>query len=298
MEEQTKKKLVTVSDQVKAVKYSFDSLYDFADWLEGEWVEKGKQKGQDRLSWHSHDEMDYSFCPLSWEEAMDQALHGEAKKASDFSKVVDEIQSRMETEVPRLTHDVTGQILDVGAFVAGEPECFMRRGPKPAPRSVPVYVDMGFSGGTSARTIQTRAAAITALVDELQTMGLIVDLHVARRQRLSDRSKPVIVDVAIDCRPVDVNILSYVCSPEFQRRWTWAVFEDYCDKNNPDYGGYGSGQEMARPEEAGFMFVGSYDNAWRSSWWRDEDTARDHIMEMVGQFLSHEPGDPEAVVVG
>lgn len=297
MEEQKKKK-VMVTEQPQAVKYSFDSLYDYADWLDGEWVETGRARGQDRKEWHSHEDMSSSFCPLTWDEAMDQALHGEAKRASDFSKVVEEIQSRMETEFPRLTHDVTGPILDVGAFVSGEPECFMRRSPKPAPRSVPVYVDMGFSGGTSAQTIQTRAAAITALVDELQTMGYIVDLHVARRQKLSDRPRPVIVDVAIDCRPVDVNILSFVCSPEFQRRWTWAVFEDYCDKDNPDCGGYGHGEEMSRPEEAGFMFVGSYDHMWRSSWWRDEDTARDHIVEMVKQFLDHDPGDPEAVVVG
>jgi len=73
--------------------------------------------------------------------------------------------------------DVTGECVDVGAFLAGEPECMMSMA-VPAKRSLTVIVNVSFSAGCDARHLLNRGIAVAAAVYALQCNGVSVSLKV------------------------------------------------------------------------------------------------------------------------
>lgn len=281
--ETKKKKLLFEMNEPNAVRYHFDSLLDMVDWLKETTIAKN----------HSHDIMDDNFCKQTWDEAMYSAEFGEAERVEMFSSLLEKITSMMDSEMPVLTHDVSGEILDVGAFVSGEPECFMRKLNRPAPKCVSITVDMSFVYHTHQDHIINRAVAIMALIDELQFAGHAVDFHVQFKTQGLEKS-PLVVDMEIPCRPVDINTVAFVCSPAFLRRFGFSIMETYCEKNYPGWGGYGKGIPLDKPEDPGLMFVGSYCSEWNWNNWKTLESSKDHILDMLGKWQEQ----PEMVIVG
>ena len=285
--EEKKRQLLLKVAEPNAVRYHFDDLLDMTDWL--------LSKEVNQPDWHSHGKMDSDFCSMSWDEAVENALHGEAKNAKRFAGLIDKVSSMLHTEMPTLTHDVCGEILDVGAFVAGEPECFLRKLPRPAPKCIPITVDMSFVWYTTNQVIENRAASIVALIDELQRVGMAVDFKVqCTTQRFEDKKKDLVIDVDVPCKPVDINTISFICSPGFLRRYSFAVMEHYAGHDKPAHGSYSRGIPLERPEEPGFLFVGSYDNEFHSRNWETLESSKDHIIEMVNMWNE----DNSKVIVG
>lgn len=281
--ETKKKKLLLETKEPNAVRYHFDSLLDMIDWLKETTIESN----------HSHGRMDSDFCKQTWDEAMHSAEFGDAERAETFSGLLDKITSMMDAEMPRLTHDVSGEILDVGAFVSGEPECFMRKLNRPAPKCISITADMSFVCHTHQNHIANRAVAIVALIDELQFAGYVVDFHVQFKTQDLEKSD-LVVDVDIPCRPVDINTVAFVCSPAFLRRFGFSIVETYCEKDRPGYGGYGRGIPLDKPEDPGFMFVGSYCSEWDRDNWKNLEASKDHILDMLTKWQEQ----PEMVIVG
>lgn len=281
--ETKKKKLLLEVKEPNAVRYSFDNLLDMIDWLKETTIKSN----------HSHDHMKSKFCKQSWDEAMHDAEFGDAERAEIFAGLLDKITSMMDAEMPRLTHDVSGEILDVGAFVSGEPECFMRKLNRPEPKCISITADMSFTWYVDQDYIANRAAAIVALIDELQFAGYAVDFHVQLKIKGLEKSN-LVVDVGIPCRPVDINTVAFICSPSFLRRFVFSTLETYCEKNRPGYGYYGQGIPLDKPEDPGFMFVGSFCSEWNENNWESLEASKDHILEMLARWQEN----PEMVIVG
>jgi hypothetical protein len=73
--------------------------------------------------------------------------------------------------------DVTGECVDVGAYLAGEPECMMSMA-VPAKRSITFVVNVSFSAACDARQLLNRGIAVAAAVYALQCNGVSVSLKV------------------------------------------------------------------------------------------------------------------------
>lgn len=285
-EEAKKRKLLLVTTEPNAIRYHFDDLIDMTEWLISPEIAQP--------SWESHQPQDASFCKMTWDEAVNQALYGEAKQAKHFAGLVDKVSSMLHTDMPSLTHDVQGEMIDVGAYLSGEPECFIRKLPRPAPKCIPITVDMSFVWRTNAKIIENRAAAIVALVDEMQRSGMAVDFVVRKLTEGCDGKTDLVIDVDIPCRPVDINTVSFVCSTAFQRRFSFAVLEHYVGHNRPDGGGYSRGIPLERPAEPGFLFVGSYDGEFNDSDWATLESSKNHILDMVEKWNE----DNSKIIVG
>lgn len=126
---------------------------------------------------------DYSFTRTrSLEEALALAKNG----WPEGIRRIEEMSARLSEEiiktlhVPEVTYDVTGDMLDVGRFVRGEPEDFMSLTPaeiEQEPRILHLVANICTSSSVSPETLTRKGAAVVALVDALERHGkrVIID---------------------------------------------------------------------------------------------------------------------------
>lgn len=266
-----------------SVTYRFGSILDMAEWL--------REVG--RPDYLSHGPMRESFCNQTWDQAMHNAEHGDPVRSDMFSGKLERLTLMLENESPHLIHDVSGEILDIGAYVSGEQECFLRRGKRKERRCVSITVDTSFICRTRQSIIENRAAAIVALIDELQMTGNAVDFHVQHKCGGLERSD-LLIDVEMQCRPVDIGAVAFVCSAAFLRRFVFATLEHYCNKNRPGHGGYGRGIPLDMPEDPGFLFVGSFCKDFKDQHWMTLESSKDHILDMLARWQE----SPDKVILG
>lgn len=118
--------------------------------------------------------------------------------------MLDKIESLLaiETKAYRTFHDVCGGAPNVGAFLAGTPEC-MRYRKRVAMETAPlaVAVDLTSSGSIEARDVQRRGCAILALVRALSQVRPVELLAVIG---LGYTGKAVELVTRIDTTPLDL----------------------------------------------------------------------------------------------
>ncbi len=210
---------------VRGTVYEFDDLHELVTW----------SKKNHRKNGYSFVNNDPSFFgDNGYEEAVRDALNGNVKRTDYFAGILDNVKTLVRTEKTAMTHDVTGEILDIGAYLSGEPECFMRRNPRPDKPVVRVAVDMAFSAGNTSERINRRGAAIVALIDELQNMGFYTEVRVLSRVSFRKKS-PVSVKCLVRCDPVDVDSFATMCSSSYLRRFVISVYEVYYGEDWPEY---------------------------------------------------------------
>lgn len=280
------KSLLLQIKEPNAAHYQFDSLLDLVDWLRQLDREKPEMK-----NWISHESRDSSFCKHSWSEALDQAEFGSVEVAEIFDEKIKALSSMMEVEVQRLVRDVAGELLDVGAFLSGEPEHFVRRAARPAPLGISITADMVFPWQVRESSIATRSVAMVALIDELQKMGMVPEVKVMSMVRWRKRD-PQKITVGIKCDPVDVNVVAALSAPFFSRRFVFAINEHYFGENSPDGGGYGWGIPVEESDDPGFIFTGGYSDHWDEGHWKSLESARDHVLGRLEEWSR----DPSRVV--
>lgn len=120
----------------------------------------------------------------TFEEAIDLATNGwqdgrerlEELRASLDRFVSGAVAAKSKT----LHHDVTGEFLDVGRFLSGEPECFgeFREAEGGTARSkvVKIVANVSAIGSVDTPSIFSAGAAIFAAVDILESLGTRVEL--------------------------------------------------------------------------------------------------------------------------
>lgn len=82
------------------------------------------------------------------------------------------------TPVMDFTADVTGGCYDVGAYVAGEPECWLRLEPSVSKRAITIGTCIAVSAAVSNEVTIARGIAVSALVMALQAAGYPVTIEV------------------------------------------------------------------------------------------------------------------------
>ncbi len=112
--------------------------------------------------------------------SMDEALELARGGWDEGTKMIEEMSLALTdqiiktVDVPEIRFDVTGDELDIGRFVEGEPEDFMTLVPveiDQEPKILHITAYIGASGGTSKETMIRRGAAVVALIDALEKFG-------------------------------------------------------------------------------------------------------------------------------
>lgn len=112
---------------------------------------------------------DGDWINYTWQETMTDFYDGYDVEAMAYEKK--SLDSLIESEQTKtnIQYDVTGDYLDVGAFMQGTPECFASMELLPSDKpELNIYASVSVSAGISPEIIKTRGVAIASLIEQLK----------------------------------------------------------------------------------------------------------------------------------
>lgn len=229
------------------VKVHYDNIPDLLQYFE-EFKERdgGSTKPPDK-SWD---------MGAGWEGALKLAKTGWKQGTAEIMSKVKEIKNMDCSEKGGFMWDVTGEILDIGSFCAGDPEHWLQ------PMDIdtqPVYricVNICCSCNVTAKQFANRGAAVIALVDKLQESGGIVELDVVMVDESPegyghDKSRSIeSLELwhHFGASPLDVDMASFAIGhPAYFRRLSFAAIE-VATRATTGCGGYGHVSDLPQAE--------------------------------------------------
>lgn len=254
----------------------FDSLAQMKSWLDASPLDK-------TFSWRG---IDRSFTggAKTWEEEKEKIIFGDGVSTEALGKqLASTLPSPLDSPVG-IAMGVEGCAYDMGAVISGEPECCLRMDELTPTESIDIYVDIGYSGGVGADTINRRTIAIMKLINQLILQKVIVNFHLAHYTTVSGRYKLGTI-LTIKGTEGLIPQVAYLCRPSFFRIVSWNLNEIRC--------GINGGSACSQPSddlikfikrEGGFYIPGGYvDWFWRDV--SDQESADKYLMESYKKFL-------------
>lgn len=154
--------------------YNYPSLTAFV-----EHVQSLPRLGPDSLEpsnidWYGgSSELAYQLATKGWPEGAKRASEVSAKLATRLAGSTSALVTTHE-----LVYDVCGASFDVGSYLSGEPECWLRFEPQESKRSVRIVCNIGVSSFVETEVMERRGVAMAALAIALQGAGHPVTIDV------------------------------------------------------------------------------------------------------------------------
>ena len=175
----------------------------------------------------------------TFEQAVELAQRGwadGASKALQFRAcIADAVREIITSRSTSYAWDVSGQFIDIGRYLEGEPECFGTldtTGQTAAQPVVKIFVNLAASGAVSVESLFARGAVILAAIDVLEATGKRVEVVAAKGSR-GDTIHETYVTVKRPDQPVDADRLAFVLAHAgCLRRLFFSVMEQ--DGHLPD----------------------------------------------------------------
>lgn len=180
---------------------------------------------------------DDEFGGLQWQEAVDMALgSGYLDVVPEVDRyaaqVADEIITQRMATTFEPTYDVAGGVVDIGRYLAGDPECMMLSSLIPisrAGRAVRLVVPVGHRQGITSDLILRRGAAVMALATLLQRAQHPLEIWAAPSCSSEDKPKvrlTYMVKVQAADESLDMGrVMFAVAHPSMLRRLAWSLRE-------------------------------------------------------------------------
>ena len=182
----------------------------------------------------------------NFQSAMELARKGWAEGLERVSGMRDRIsvsvQSRMTRPMP--IYSVAGGFPDVGRFLAGAPDCMVGFLPEEVPNQskvITLVVSVTASAGVSANIIETRGAAICALVDALEDSGFSVQVaaNFAVTGKRTYKRRLAIFDVLLKRagEPLELDRMAFALAhPAMLRRLMFSIAEQQTKRLRKGFG--------------------------------------------------------------
>lgn len=198
-----------------------------------------------------------AWCRWSSADAAKLATQGWSEGAKRASEVSTRIVDRMVQSVSgnalveTLAYDVAGGCYDIGGYLSGSPECWIRSEPQIAKRAVSICLNLAVSAGVPTSAMEIRGLAVAALVLALQAKGYPVTVDVCQTLALNYRSGRTVCSVirVIDASTgsqLDIDRLVYaIAHPTVFRRIGRALVnnaQDSWDGSCPESEGFPPGE--------------------------------------------------------
>jgi hypothetical protein len=178
-------------------------------------------------SWHG---------TANFQQALDLAGKGWAEgaaKAAELRASIDHaVHDVINARSSSYTFDVSGEFVDVGRYLSGEPECFGTDSQEAGNNVRPVVklcVNIAASGAVSPESLVVRGAAIVAAIDILEALGRRVEVWACKGSESRKAGKAayeIHVLVKRADQPLDVDRLAFaVAHPACLRRLFFSVME-------------------------------------------------------------------------
>jgi hypothetical protein len=163
-----------------------------------------------------------SLVGTGWKEGADKVAHWSAKLGC-FLNATRSIKAK------QFAWDVTGDFVDVGKYLTGEPECFGAEaddGEQISSRVVSIRLNNCVSGALQPDAIVARGVAVLVAVDLLESCGRRCEVIVSQSTETSDIKADANIVVKRASEPVDLDRLAYsVAHPGFFRRLGFRFME-------------------------------------------------------------------------
>lgn len=215
------------------------------------------------------------FADLGWSEG---ALLG--RKYTD--RLVAMLQGMIER--PTIVYDVEGAALDMGRYLEGEPECWMRFEQERA-KFVRLVINVGASGAISGGTLIARGAVIIALAEVLEMSGTrceitVVDATGDKSMRNGDIHYSASVTVKSFEQSADAASIAYAAAhPSVLRRHFFRLYETMDEAGCQ--AGYGAPADVAAEHRGDLYFAKMHAS---ETWWNNETTAVAWVIEQLKKF--------------
>lgn len=218
------------------------------------WVpQQGKSSDSSKRDSYSSDF--YTFENLA--EAID-VYRNNPERVRTFDNKDIKLES-IESPGKDIYHDVTGDFIDIGRYMDGDPES-MGNATLGNPRSIfaTVNIMVGYVASTTAEYIERKQRRVLRLVDWLESQNIRCQIVATEVSSVMNFS--VVVKQFTD--PVDLNDLAVVCHGDFLRRVLFLLMEQ---SKTWEYG-YGDCitwdkrmiQYVPEPEDGMYVYVGGY----------------------------------------
>jgi len=216
--------------------------------------------------------------------------HEGAKKVEQMSIMFTEEILRV-VELPMIRFDVTGDQLDVGRFVNGEPEDFMyfeEVERKETPKIIHIIMNISTSGSVSGNTMIVKGSAVVALVNALEKTGkrVIVDCAdgTGPSGYSSRQSKDLLINVVRikeSDGPVNLaNLAMMLAHPAALRRLIFCAQEHQPSAIRRKFGigsNYGRVRELPEDKRGDIYIAGS--NSFLGRW--NEENAKTWVLKQL-----------------
>lgn len=276
--------------EAKTVVHNFDSVGDYVRFVTDKsrtapagLTQSSEASGHNERSFSGTATFDeaVSLVEKGWAEGAEKVAHWRGQLAC-FLDAAKTAKSR------QFAWDVTGDFVDVGKYLTGEPECFgsdADDGQQIASRVVSIRLNACVSGALQADAIVARGVAVLVAVDLLESLGRRCEVTVSQATSTSGGygghagSTP---DLNLDCNvivkrpgePVDIDRLAYtVAHPSWFRRLGFKFME--LGGHSPSGCRVSDMTDKGRRE--GVVEVDSLLTFARLS----EDSLREHVLEIV-----------------
>jgi hypothetical protein len=203
---------------------------------------------------HSRGYMSKHFCPYSWEEATEGLIRGWREGVGEIHAITSKIQSMegIQAGGAAIDFDVTGDFIDMGQYMEGVPECMGHLVPNEIVKDeVTILVSASIAGGVDSKTIHTRGAVITALIEKLMETHH-VNLLFGFRSHKHAGARDIEMTLKVDLQNEFSRDVIAFCSAHsgFLRRCLFSLMEKDAGSPSCQGEGYGSVSECNKAIEA------------------------------------------------
>lgn len=261
-----------------------DHLAYFETW--GEYVEAALGKSTIETGRRSSRRRDSDWDPWhgteTWTQAKQLAQGGwaegwerVAKMGATFARSVND-----KVDVPTVEYDVTGDYVDIGAYLAGEPECMGYFTTREVDRPVCHIVLNGiFSSGITTSQIERRGAACLALIDALERSGRRCEVTLSV---ITGPGNPLEARVTLKRADDQLNpgLLAFaLCHPAASRRIGFSWLETLPESVRAGHGVPGNyGRVVDTDQQGDIYFAGAL---YSEPQWSDDASAEAWVLEQL-----------------
>jgi len=175
------------------------------------------------------------FGGVTHAEAVDLATNGwhDAPRLSN-SELANNLANYAQGETLGTVASVSGAFLDIGAYCAGEPECFREFAPVETPRGIVLGMNIGGLSDVTHEQMVNRGVVTVAIIEALQKAGFTVSViafHSSESTDLSNYKQTLLIPIKKAGERVDENLIAYwACHASALRHMSFANQETFTDK--------------------------------------------------------------------
>ena len=245
------KRTDTENDDLITIKLDFENILEFVQY---------SNKNTNDYNYSRRFKKSQNFCPMSFDDTVKDTLTGKLNIDNiRFEKIQNKIKSITPSKETSSFYDVTGNVLDIGRYVTGEPECFENEIETDGKEMLTIGINFTMSCRALAEDIANRAYYIASMIDYLSNYYYI-DIKLfdctSRLKSYLVRGKEIkcITSINVSSFPIDIRTIFKACNPGFLRRLMFGVHEIITDESNLNFCSYGWCSDIV-PDEINGRFL-------------------------------------------